>query len=416
MTYLETTRFLYAQYADFQTAGKSAYKDSLENPQQLDKHFQYPHRDFSSIHIAGTNGKGSTAHLLAAVLQSAGYKVGLYSSPHLLDFRERIKVNGKMITEQAVIDFVEQNKGMFSQIRPSFFEITTAMAFQYFSNQKVDFAIIEVGLGGRLDATNIIMPILSIITNIGLDHTDILGNTLERIAYEKAGIIKQNIPVIIGECQSNTENIFKQVAENQNAEQFFAEQYQHKFAKENYTIDLLGNYQKKNLRTVLTALSILQEKKYCSFSEEQLVYGLQSVSELTGLLGRWQILKKSPTLVCDTAHNAHGLKETMQQLATQSGKTKHIIFGMVSDKDIDTAILHLPKDAKYYFTQSSNPRSMPVEKLFEKCSAIQVKGNIYPSVQKAMLAAQEAASIDDFIYIGGSTFIVADALKYYLKR
>ncbi|MGL4909171.1 MAG: bifunctional folylpolyglutamate synthase/dihydrofolate synthase [Bacteroidales bacterium] len=416
MNYTETTAFLYTQYADFQTTGKTAYKKSLKNPLQIDKHLREPHHTFPSIHIAGTNGKGSTAHLLAAVLQTAGYKVGLYTSPHLLDFRERIKVNGEMISKHAVVDFATQNKDIFAQIRPSFFEITTAMALQYFAAQKVDFAIIEVGLGGRLDASNIITPILSIITNIGLDHTDILGNTLAKIAYEKAGIIKQNVPVVIGECQVETDQIFEQVAKKRNAGLYFAEKYQHRFAKSNYTIDLLGDYQQKNLCTALTALDILQNQKYCLLSEKILENGLANAARITVLFGRWQILSSAPTIVCDTAHNPHGIKETMLQLANQNCLHKHIVLGVLGDKDVENILALLPKDATYYFTQSSNPRSMPIATLHEKAWAMGLCGQAHATVSKAMLAAQTNASIRDFIYIGGSTFVVADALTYYLKR
>ncbi|MDR2937653.1 MAG: bifunctional folylpolyglutamate synthase/dihydrofolate synthase [Prevotellaceae bacterium] len=429
MNYSETLSYLYAQSPDFQNVGKKAYKPGLENTLRLDEYFGHLHRKFKSIHVAGTNGKGSTSHMLAAVLQTAGYRVGLYTSPHLVDFRERIKVNGEEISEQAVIDFTEKNRAVVERIRPSFFELTMMMAFDFFVQKNVDVAVVEVGLGGRLDSTNVITPVLSIITNIGLEHTDLLGDTLEKIATEKAGIIKPNVPVVVGEYQVEVAQVFERKAAECKAPITFANsihchcgldpQSQNRGIagqarndnRKIYALDLHGDYQQKNLCTVLAALSVLREQNELSFSEKNIEDGLLHAAVLTGLRGRWQVVESNPTAVFDTGHNAHGLAQTMAQLRQILCRQLHIIFGMVADKDIDSAIALLPKNAVYYFTQAAIPRAMPADVLAEKCRAIGLQGEAFSSVALALAAAKKNAADNDFIYVGGSTFIVADALK-----
>jgi len=404
MTYDETIEYLFNSTPLFQNVGKAAYKEGLANTLALDEYFGHPHTQFKTIHVGGTNGKGSTSHSLASVLQSAGYKVGLFTSPHLKDFRERIRINGEMISEEYVVDFVEQHRSFFEPLYPSFFELTTAMAFKYFADEKVDVAVIEVGLGGRLDCTNIITPVLSIITNISFDHVNLLGNTLEKIASEKAGIIKHGVPVVIGETTSETRTVFETKAKEVGTQIVFAEE------KEipEIPFELGGDYQQKNLRTILTALSILRSS--FNISEQNISYGLSNVCEQTGLMGRWQTLKEFPKTVCDVGHNVGGFEYIVKQLTRQQYKTLRIVIGMVNDKDINGVLALLPKDAKYYFTKAKVARALRPEELQEKAKEYGLNGNCYPSVTEAYEAAVKEASTDDFIFIGGSCFVVAEVV------
>lgn len=408
MDYQNTLTYLYNSVPMFQQVGGSAYKEGLENTRTLDEHFAHPHRSFRTIHVAGTNGKGSCSHTLAAILQEAGYRVGLYTSPHLVDFRERIRINGKPISEEYVIRFVEEERSFFEPLHPSFFELTTAMAFRYFADEKVDVAVIEVGLGGRLDCTNIICPDLCIITNISLDHTQFLGSTLAQIAGEKAGIIKSGIPVVIGETTPETKPVFQQKAQEACAPIYFAEEND----REDYPgveFELKGLYQTKNKRTILTALPLLKEAGY-RLDEQSVRSGFAHVVELTGLMGRWQKLQDSPTLICDTGHNVGGIACIVEQLRQQSYRQLHIVIGMVNDKDVRGVLALLPKDAVYYFTKASVKRALPEEELQVLAAAAGLKGNTYPDVPAAVRAAQEKSLPEDFIFVGGSSFIVADLL------
>lgn len=408
MDYQNTLSYLYNSAPMFQQVGSSAYKEGLENTLALDKHFEHPHHSFRSIHVAGTNGKGSCSHTIAAILQEAGYRVGLYTSPHLIDFRERIRVNGQPISEEYVIRFVEKERTFFEPLQPSFFELTTAMAFRYFADEKVDIAVIEVGLGGRLDCTNIIRPDLCIITNISFDHTQFLGDTLEKIAREKAGIIKNGIPVIIGETTPETKPVFLKKAQEANAPIYFAEEND----REDYPgieCELKGIYQKKNTRTILTALPLLKEAGY-HLDEQSVRSGFAHVVELTGLMGRWQKLQDSPTLICDTGHNVGGIAYIVEQLRQQSYRQLHIVIGMVNDKDIRGVLALLPKEATYYFTKASVKRALPENELQELAATVGLQGTCYPDVPAAVLAAQKESLPEDFIFVGGSSFIVADLL------
>lgn len=408
MDYQDTLSYLYNSAPMFQQVGSAAYKEGLENTIALDEHFGHPHRSFRCIHVAGTNGKGSCSHTLAAILQEAGYRVGLYTSPHLIDFRERIRINGKPISEEYVIRFVKEERGFFEPLHPSFFELTTAMAFRYFADEKVDIAVIEVGLGGRLDCTNIIRPDLCIITNISFDHTQFLGNTLAKIAGEKAGIIKSGIPVVIGETTPETKPVFLNKAQETDAPIYFAEEND----REDYSgieCELKGIYQKKNTRTVLTALPLLKEAGY-RLDEQSVRSGFGHVTELTGLMGRWQKLQDSPTLICDTGHNVGGITYIVEQLKQQSYRQLHIIIGMVNDKDIRGVLALLPKEATYYFTKASVKRALPENELYELASTEGLQGTCYPDVPTAVQAAKEKSLPEDFIFVGGSSFIVADLL------
>ena len=407
MIYSEAIDYLYRQAPMFQQHGAKAYKSGLENTVALDAVFNHPHRAYKTIHVAGTNGKGSTSHLLASVLQCAGYKVGLYTSPHLRDFRERIRVNGTMISEQVVVDFVETHQALVEELQPSFFEITTALAFRYFAQQQVDVAVIEVGLGGRLDCTNIIAPELAIITNISLDHTDLLGDTLEKIAAEKAGIIKPNPPVVIGETQPESAPIFKNVARAQNAPILFADT--ELVGKPLPTCALKGIYQAKNCRTVLVALAQLRQKGF-RITDAAIEQGFLEVVERTGLQGRWQVLGNKPTIVCDTGHNEGGIRLVVEQLAQQSFECLHIVFGMVSDKKIDHVLALLPKNAVYYFTKAQIPRALDEKILQAKAATFGLTGTSYASVNEALEAAKNNASERDFIFVGGSNFVVAEII------
>lgn len=428
MNYKEVLDYLFNVAPLFQNIGGGAYKEGLSNTHALDEHFGHPHRSYRTIHVAGTNGKGSCSHTLASILQAAGYKVGLYTSPHLVDFRERIRVNGKMIPQQRVIDFVEKEREYFEPLHPSFFELATALAFLYFKEEKVDIAVIEVGLGGRLDCTNIITPELSIITNISFDHTQFLGNTLPLIASEKAGIIKPNIPVVIGETNNNnavrdvflqkflsastsTQLIFadetgevKETAFNQGGQTIYKTAHFGELEAE------LGGYcQEKNTATILNAVTMLRARDL-HITNEAVHEGFKHVCQSTGLMGRWQVLAQKPLTVCDTGHNPGGFQYISQQIIQQKAKKKRLIIGMVGDKDVRGSLSMLPKDAIYYFTQASVKRALPAEEMVSIAHELGLKGKAYQTVTEAYDAALKESNESDFIYIGGSTFVVADYL------
>ncbi|KAB2859841.1 MAG: bifunctional folylpolyglutamate synthase/dihydrofolate synthase [Flavobacteriales bacterium] len=405
MNYQQTLDYLFSQLPMFQRVGASAYKADLNNTIELCKLLHHPEKNFKSIHIAGTNGKGSTSHMLASILQEAGYKVGLYTSPHLKDFRERIKINGVMISEQEVVDFVIKHQSEFEQINLSFFEWTVGLAFDYFSKKQVDIAVIETGLGGRLDSTNVITPLVSVITNIGKDHTQFLGETLAKIASEKAGIIKENIPIIIGETQQETQQVFIDKALEKSAKIFFAD----KIITTNYESDLKGIYQEKNKKTVLAAIQQLMINGF-SIAEENIKNGLLNVVKNTGLLGRWQILSENPLTICDTGHNEAGIKEVLKQISLTKHNHLHFVFGAVNDKEIDSIISMLPKNATYYFCQAKIPRALDVNNLYTKAKEFELKGNPYDSVENAIKQAKANASVNDLVFVGGSTFVVAEAI------
>ena len=425
MNYQETIAYLYNSAPLFQQVGKAAYKEGLENTFALDDYFGHPHTRFHKIHVAGTNGKGSCSHTLAAILQAAGYRTGLYTSPHLVDFRERIRVDGQPVEEGYVVDFVEKHRGFFESLHPSFFELTTAMAFDYFARRKVDVAVIEVGLGGRLDCTNIIRPDLCLITNISFDHTQFLGDTLAKIASEKAGIIKKGIPVVIGETTPETRPVFEEKARETGAPIFFAEDerlleevrhaedgsylYQTRYYK-NLKGELGGFCQEKNTNTLLSALRVLMKSGY-HIGDTDVRKGFSQVCELTGLMGRWQKLSERPAVVCDTGHNVGGIRYIVEQLKCQKYSTLRIVMGMVNDKDISGVLAMLPKEARYYFTQASVKRALPAEKVKELAEGYGLEGNVYPDVKTAYGAALSQSAPDDFIFVGGSSFIVADLLS-----
>lgn len=423
MTYQETLHYLFTTAPLFQQKGGQAYKEGLETTRRLDEHFGSPHRKYHTIHVAGTNGKGSTAHTIAAILQAEGYRVGLYTSPHLVDFRERIRVNGKMISEQRVIDFVAQERSFFEPLSPSFFELTTALAFLYFAEQEVDVAVIEVGLGGRLDCTNIIEPILSVITNISFDHTQFLGNTLAAIAREKAGIIKKQTPVVVGEATAETRAVFEQEALRIGAPLFFAEDeplvlHTNTLAEggRSYEVKgwgrlvgaLAGECQTKNTNTILTALTHLP----LSVTEQAVRQGFAAVEELTGLRGRWQTVCHSPLTICDTGHNAGGWEYLSRQLQAfvAAGRALHLVLGMVADKEVAKVLSLLPTEASVYFTQASVERALPAEALAAEGRRVGLQGEVFSTVEEAVAAARTQAQSNDVIYIGGSTFVVADFL------
>lgn len=406
MNYQETLEWMFNQLPMYQNQGATAYKKDLTNTILLMDYLRHPEKNIKTIHVAGTNGKGSTSHLLAAVLQEAGYKVALYTSPHLKDFRERIKINGVDISEDFVCDFMNKHKPFFKENQLSFFEMTVGLAFDYFAKQKVDIAIIEVGMGGRLDSTNIITPLISVITNIGLDHTQFLGDTLPLIAAEKAGIIKSNIPVIIGEYTNDTREVFISKAKQENAAIYFASD----LIEENYPSALLGDYQRHNKKTVLQTLKVLQSQNKFFISQENIINGFQNVINTTHLQGRWQILQKKPKVICDTAHNKNGLEIVMQQLQKELFSQLHIVLGVVNDKDLDEILPLFPQKAKYYFSKPNIPRGLEASILQEKASEFGLHGLIYDSVIIAYEKALQVASSDDLIYIGGSTFVVAEIL------
>ena len=421
--YDQTIQYLYDRLPVFHHIGSAAYKPGLNNSILLMSALKNPQKDYPTIHIAGTNGKGSVSHLLAAVLQQSGYKVGLYTSPHLVDFRERIRVNGKMIDQQYVIDFVADHKNLFQEIEPSFFEATMAMAFDYFSDRKVDIAIIEVGLGGRLDSTNIIRPEISVITNISFDHMGFLGDTLEKIAFEKAGIIKQNIPVVIGETVPETREVFESKVIEEDAPIYYAEEFiQVTFKKyendcmivetsdnKTYRVGLCGNYQLKNIATTLTAINQLKELDY-KISTDSVMKGFEKVTEITGLKGRWQVLQHSPVVIADTGHNIGGFRYIVEQLKSQTYKTLRIVIGMVNDKDISAVLAILPKNALYYFTQAGIERALPANEFMMKGKSYSLHGMAYPTVIQAVAAAIDESDPEDFVFIGGSNFVVGEAL------
>ncbi|MET3028298.1 folylpolyglutamate synthase/dihydrofolate synthase family protein [Flavobacterium sp. UW10123] len=404
MNYQETTNWMFNQLPMYQLQGASAYKEDLTNIKLLAAHLGNPQNGLKCIHVAGTNGKGSTSHMLSSVLQEAGYKVGLYTSPHLKDFRERIKINGKEISEEFVIEFIAKHKDFFEANDMSFFEMSVGLAFDYFAAEKVDIAIIEVGLGGRLDATNIITPLVSVITNIGLDHTQFLGNTLEAIAGEKAGIIKPNVPVVIGEYTDETKPVFLAKAEANNAPISFASD----LIDQIYLSDLIGDYQFHNKKTVQQTISILNNETDFKVSIEQLKEGLLHVVKNTGLQGRWQQLGENPKIICDTAHNKHGLSVVMNQLKNEKYEKLHIVLGVVNDKDLDSILPLFPKEAQYYFCHPNSSRALPAETLKNAAEKFSLIGEKYDSVEIAFAEAKKNASENDFIYIGGSTFVVAE--------
>lgn len=403
MTYQEAVSWMFQQLPMYQNQGKTAYKKDLSNTIKLSNYLKNPENKFKSIHVGGTNGKGSTSHMIASVLQEAGYKVGLYTSPHLKSFTERIRINGNEIPQEKVLDFINEHKAFFEENQLSFFEMTVGMAFDYFAKEKVDIAVIEVGLGGRLDSTNIISPELSIITNIGLDHVQILGGTLEKIAVEKAGIIKPNTPVVIGEKQVETAQVFIEKSKQVNAEIYFASEE----IQEYYATDLLGAYQNKNVKTVVLALNKLKD---FDVKEKHLKNGLLHVRKNTGLRGRWDVLQEKPKVICDTAHNKEGLTYVMEQLKKESYNRLHIVLGVVSDKELDAILPLFPKEATYYFSKPDIPRGLSsgiLKKVSEKYNLI---GEEFSSVLEAYNESLKSSSDDDLIYIGGSTFVVAEVL------
>lgn len=404
MSYQQTLDYLYSKLPIYQRTGVAAYKTDIGNIIKAVETLKDPHLKFKSIHIAGTNGKGSTAHLIASIMQEAGYKVGLYTSPHLKDFRERILINGEMIEEKYVINFVEENKVIFEKMEISFFEFTVAMAFDYFANQKVDIAIIETGLGGRLDSTNIINPELSIITNISLDHTNLLGDTIEKIAIEKAGIIKEETCVIIGRKQKETISIFNKIAKEKNAEILFAEEH-----SLGYNSDLKGNYQIENINTCISSIRQLQKQGW-RILEQNIKNGISNCASNTKILGRWQVLNKNPLTICDTAHNKDGIKQIVTQFSKIKYNNLHFILGMVNDKNLQEILSILPKKAIYYFCKADIERGFDENLLEKKCEKFQLIGNCYPSVRSALESAKINAKKEDLIFVGGSTFVVAEII------
>jgi len=431
MNYSDTLEFLYSSLPMYQRIGKAAYKSDLNTTVRLDNYFDNPHRAFGTIHVAGTNGKGSVSHMLASVMQSAGYRTGLYTSPHFMDFRERIRVNGIMVDKAYVVDFVEDNKDIIKDLELSFFEMTVAMAFLYFKHKNVDVAVIETGMGGRLDSTNIITPEISVITNIGFDHTQYLGDTLEKIAAEKAGIIKHGIPVVIGKANKEVREVFIAKAHEMDSEIYFADDHYsvrkpdgnnnieeqvfsvHKDGKniiEELRTDMLGDYQALNIITVMQVLELM--RKSWNINSESLHTGLRHVKENTGFMGRWQIMRKSPLVICDAGHNFDGLRLSISQLMKMGGNKIHIVLGTVNDKDIDSMLGVLPNNAKYYFTRAGIPRAMDEKILKEKASVYSLNGYSFDSVGDAYDSAMANAGTDDIIFIGGSTFVVADFLEY----
>ncbi len=406
MNYQETIDWMFNQLPMYQLQGASAYKKDLTNAHLLANHLDNPQKALKCIHVAGTNGKGSTSHMLASVLQEAGYKVGLYTSPHLKDYRERIKINGIKISEEFVCEFINKNKTFFEANDMSFFEMTVGLAFEYFAKEKVDIAIIEVGMGGRLDATNIITPLVSVITNITLDHTQFLGNTTEAIAHEKAGIIKPGIPVVIGEYTSETKPVFLAKATANNSEIYFASD----LISQNYPSDLIGDYQVHNKKTVLQTIAVVNSQKEFKIYETDIKSGLLNVVKNTGLEGRWQQLGESPKIICDTAHNKNGLEMVLKQIQKEKFDTLHIVLGVVNDKDLDDVLPLFPINAIYYFCKPNIPRGLDASILEQKAAGFGLKGEVYNSVSESYKKALQNATKSDFIYIGGSTFVVAEIL------
>lgn len=435
MNYDQTLQYLYSQLPAFHRIGKAAYRNDLDNSIAFDEYLNHPHSKYSTVHVAGTNGKGSVSHMIASVLIEAGYKTGLYTSPHLIDFRERIRVNGRMIPKRAVTGFVREHSGFIKAIRPSFFEMTVAMAFDYFAREKVEIAVIEVGLGGRLDSTNIITPVVSVITNIGHDHMDLLGDTLGKIAVEKSGIIKRGVPVVVSETSDFSKEVFKKQAQECNSEIFFADQ-NFKCIPDDYNylkgtrrfeihdlvnnrsskgeIPLGGDYQAKNIQGVFQACRLLQG--VTGVTEADIINGIRNVVLNTSLRGRWQVINDKPLVICDTGHNKEGLEYTLKQVSRLGKANLRFVIGFVSDKDISQVLPLFPSDAKYYFTQASVPRALDGRILMSEAQKYGLTGNCFPDVRSAVEAAMSDADGDDLIYIGGSTFIVADALEKPKKR
>lgn len=429
MTYQQTIDYLFSRLPMFQRVGAAAYKANLDNTISICKALGNPEKKIKCVHVAGTNGKGSSSHMLAAILQQAGYKTGLYTSPHLIDFRERIKINGKLIPKTDVVKFVENYKTIFEDIEPSFFEWTVGLAFHYFAEQEVDVAIIEVGLGGRLDSTNVIKPQCCLITNIGFDHVNLLGNTLPLIAAEKAGIIKEKIPVVISQTQLDVLSVFNTKAQSLKAPIIFADkQYKilsHDFQDgllcvellekitnntQHYKLDLTGTYQLKNLQGVLSCINSLKQKGFL-IEVENVLFALQHVKKLTGLMGRWQILSEKPLIIADTGHNEDGITEVVKNIERYSYKKLHMIIGVVNDKDVTSILKLLPKNATYYFCKANIPRALPEKELFDLAKQHDLKGKKFASVALALSEAKKVAKADDLIFIGGSTFTVADAIQ-----
>ena len=434
MNYQETIDYLFNRTTSYENQGATGYKEGLDTSYKLDEHFGHPHESFRSIHVAGTNGKGSVAHLIAAELQVSGYKVGLYTSPHLIDFRERIRINGTPIDEDYVVKFVEEEKEFFEPLNPSFFELTTAMAFKFFKEKNVDIAVIEVGLGGRLDCTNIITPIVSIITNISLDHTQLLGSSLEQIAFENGGIIKKNVPVIIGEAKPETRAVFSALASEMQAPIYFAEDEQEIVSSElkgeyihykaahlgEFDCELTGEYQPRNMNTVVVAMHRLVEMGYLAdcideknnhLIAEEMSNAFKNVTKITGLMARWQTVRENPRVICDTGHNPGAWEYLGKQLESLNCQKLRIIFGIVEDKDIYGVMALLPKNATYFFTKGSTKRAFPETSLKIFGEQFGLKGECYPTVIEAYQAAMQGATSEDVIFIGGSTYIVADFLK-----
>lgn len=405
MTYQDTLDWMFAQLPMYQRQGKTAFKKDLSNTLKLAAHLNHPEQDFKSVHVAGTNGKGSTSHMIASILQEAGYRVGLYTSPHLKDFRERIRINGTPVSKQFVIGFIKRNTSFFESNKLSFFEMTVGMAFDYFSKQKVDIAVVEVGMGGRLDSTNILTPEVSVITNIGLDHTQFLGDTLELIAGEKGGIIKTTVPVVVGETQTETKPVFDALAEVNTSKIVYADQE----VDSVYQSDMIGSYQSKNIKTAFQTVKELQLKGY-KISNEHIKQGFLNVVNNTGLLGRWQIMNEAPKVVCDTGHNREGLTYVMSQLKKESFSKLHIVFGVVNDKDLSSIVDLLPKKATYYFCKPDIPRGKDAVELKRELKASGLEGASYSSVTEAYKTALNEATKDDFIFVGGSTFVVAEII------
>jgi len=426
MNYQLTLKYLYEKLPMFTRVGVSAYKKDLDNTIKFLAHINNPERKFKTIHVGGTNGKGSTSHMLAAIFQEAGYKTGLYTSPHLKDFRERIKINGVMMGKQEVVDFVKENKAFMEKIEPSFFEATVAMAFQYFEKQKVDIAIIEVGLGGRLDSTNVINPEVSVITNISYDHMNLLGNTLPEIAFEKAGIIKKNTPVIIGQLQEEVKQVFLTKSKAENAPIRFASEeweiveievsnQQRKVSlikgdiKFDLSLDLIGTYQLKNVKAVLSAVEEIRLKGF-KILNENIISALSQIKKLTGLMGRWQILNETPLIICDTGHNEDGIREILKNIEITPHQNLLMVIGMVKDKDISKILSLLPKKARYFFCAPNIPRAKPAIELAEEALNFGLIGAVHPSILDALKAAKQQANAEDLIFVGGSTFVVAEVV------
>jgi len=424
MDYTQTVDFLFNSFPVFEKTGGLAYHPGLERIEQLCAHFGNPHLQFKSIHIAGTNGKGSSSHLLASVLQTSGYRTGLFTSPHLKEFTERIKINGTDISKEEVVDFINQHLDYFKNFQASFFEITTLMAFHFFAKAKVDIAIIETGMGGRLDATNIVLPEVSLITNISFDHKQFLGNTLEEIAFEKAGIIKQSIPVVISEKQSETSSVFNKAALSKSAPIYFSDNHvtientRFQAGKMSCTVqnafpiletEVGGHYQEKNIKGVLVVLELLRMKGW-KIQRSDVVNGFASVIKTTGIKGRWQLIQNHPKIIIDTAHNEAGLKFVVQQLKTLSYEKLYVVLGMVKDKEIDAVLSLLPRDAYYFFTMPTIPRALHASSLFERASTVGLKGEVVENVTEALEHAKNTATPNDLIFVGGSTFVVAEII------